>query len=51
MARRGKPSVVRVCKPDQAAQAEAVRLLVTWTVPPRAAGKSPTPGKGHTTDR
>ncbi len=26
--KRGEPSVVRICKPDSAAQAEAVRLLI-----------------------
>ena len=49
MARR-KPSVVRVYAADDEAKAEAVRLLVTRTVPPRAAGRSPTPRKGRTTD-
>lgn len=42
--------MVRVYAPDRDAQAEAVRLLVTRTVSPRTADKSPGPGKEHTTN-
>lgn len=49
--RRRQPSVQRAYAPDEAAQAEAIRLLVTRSVPPRTAVKSPTPVKGHTTAR